>query len=237
MTRSLFNLGSIVERIVDLLLPGRCAFCALPSASRCCDNCAALLPKNEICCHRCANPLALKFEGVCADCQQQTPYYSATIAPLIYEFPVDTALKAMKDRRQLFYVPLFSDILLRALRDRSLPIDVIVPVPLHRIRHATRGFNQAEELAGNVARRCGLPIFTGVKRKRSTRSQRGLSAVERRQNLRGAFAVTKRLRFRRPLIIDDVMTTGQTCNELAGSLLASGAVEVYVLVVARARVG
>lgn len=96
MARYLFDFGNIAERVVELLLPGRCAFCALPSTSRCCDKCAALLPKNEICCHRCANPLTRKFDGACADCQQQTPDYTATIAPLIYEFPVDTALKAMK---------------------------------------------------------------------------------------------------------------------------------------------
>lgn len=112
--------------------------------------------------------------------------------------------------------------------------DALLPVPLHPWRHAARGFNQALELARPLARRSGLPLLTITRRVRRTRPQTGLTAAERRRNLRGAFSVTRRLPCRHPLIVDDVMTTGETCSQLARVLLAAGAEDVSVLTAARA---
>jgi ComF family protein len=112
--------------------------------------------------------------------------------------------------------------------------DALLPVPLHRSRHTSRGFNQAYELARPLARRSGLPLLTITRRRRRTRPQTGLSAAERRRNLKGAFMLTRRLPCRHPLIVDDVMTTGETCGQLARVLLAAGAKDVSVLVAARA---
>jgi len=149
-----------------------------------------------------------------------------------YSFPVDTALKAMKFRRQLMYAPAFASLLLPTLIGEFCECDALVAVPLHRWRHITRGFNQAAELVGELAAKTGLPIIDQALRIRSTRTQSGLSAEARRQNLRNAFEVRGPLGARYPLIIDDVMTTGATCEQLATSLLAAGAKKVSVLTVA-----
>jgi len=145
------------------------------------------------------------------------------------------AIKSLKFRRNLYYLPLFGEILLAEIGSRFVDADHLVPVPLHRWRQALRGFNQALELASYISRRSGLPIAQNVSRVRATKTQSGLTAQQRRQNLQDAFRVSGRLPARRPLIIDDVMTTGETCNQLAGTLLSAGAECVYVLTIARAQ--
>jgi len=138
----------------------------------------------------------------------------------------------MKFRRQLTFAPAFAEILLGVLLAEFAECDALVPVPLHRWRHVTRGFNQALELARPLAKKTGLPIIQTVTRNRATSSQTGLSAAARRTNLEDAFVVHGDLQYRHPLIIDDVITTGATCNQLAKSLLAAGAKNVGVLAVA-----
>ncbi|MEX2125924.1 MAG: phosphoribosyltransferase family protein [Woeseia sp.] len=112
--------------------------------------------------------------------------------------------------------------------------DALLPVPLHHWRHSLRGFNQAVELCKPLSRETGLPLLRSAKRIRRTRPQTGLDAAARRRNVKDAFAVTGKLNCRHPLIVDDVMTTGETCRQLAHALLDAGAVTVGVLTVARA---
>lgn len=157
------------------------------------------------------------------------------MAPLLYEFPVDAAIKALKFRRQLYYLPVFANLLAAAVEQAFPDVDGLVPVPLHHWRHALRGFNQAHELCKIISLYTKIPISGGVRRARATKTQSGLSAVARRQNLRGAFALSGRFGLRYPLVIDDVMTTGETCGELAKTLLGAGAEKVSILTIARAR--
>jgi ComF family protein len=101
----------------------------------------------------------------------------------------------------------------------------------------TRGFNQATELCRPLHRATGLPILTQAVRVRATSAQTGLHAAERKRNLENAFAVSGKLQCRHPLIVDDVITTGETCSQLAMSLMEAGAESVSVLTVARAYTG
>ncbi len=110
--------------------------------------------------------------------------------------------------------------------------DAAVPVPLHRSRERTRGFNQARELA----RHLGVPLADVLVRSRKTEAQADLPAGRRHANVRGAFAL-------RPgasvdgavvVLVDDVSTTGATLNACAAALLDAGAGEVRALTAARA---
>ena len=139
----------------------------------------------------------------------------------------------MKFRGQLMYAPAFASLLLPLLRSAFNECDSLVPVPLHRWRHITRGFNQSAELSKALATLTGLPQFHGVRRVRATRTQSGLTYARRKKNLLGAFSINGKLRSRYPLIIDDVITTGATCENLALALVGSGAERVGVLTVAR----
>jgi ComF family protein len=151
-----------------------------------------------------------------------------------YAFPVSGMLKALKFRRQQFFAPALGDLLISALEDKMSEVDAILPVPLHRWRHFQRGFNQASEIARPLARRYGLPLITSVRRRRATLPQSGLSTAEREKNLRHVFVADRHLACRYPLIVDDVITTGSTINQLASVLLAAGAQRVAAAAVARA---
>jgi ComF family protein len=169
---------------------------------------------------------------LCADCQRLAPAFTRARSPFHYAFPVDTALKAMKFRAQLMYAPAFAALLLPVLKSEFTDCDALVAVPLHRWRHIKRGFNQADELCKALAKGAELPLSDSAIRLRATKSQSGLGSAVRRRNLRGAFAVG-RIRARYPLIVDDVITTGATCEHLAQALLGAGAKKVGVLTVAR----
>jgi len=114
--------------------------------------------------------------------------------------------------------------------------DVVAPVPLHWRRRLARGFNQAALLAAAVARRYAVPVTRAVRRRRGTPSQAGLSNAQRRANVAGAFQVRRaeRVRGRRVLLVDDVMTTGATASACAAALKRAGAAYVAVLTLARA---
>ncbi len=223
-------------RLARAAFPGYCVLCgteiAVPGF---CTRCVFDLPRIQNACGRCAVPLAPERE--CADCRRRPPPFVAARAALSWTFPVDAALKALKFRRQLHYVPAFTELLVPLLAEGFPGVDALVPVPLHRWRHAVRGFNQARELCRPLGRRFGLPIDGHARRIRRTRPQAGLDAAARRRNLHRAFAVRGRPRWRHPLIVDDVMTTGETCRRLAAALLDAGAETVSVLVVARAATG
>ena len=201
-----------------------------------CSGCYEDLPWIDKSCSRCAQPVeAVLPENVhCAECQQRPPPFCAAIAPLAYLFPVDAAIKALKFRRKLFYAPAFGKLLEQSLAKLPGDIDALLPVPLHWRRHATRGFNQADELCKIMQKAHRPTRITNVTRKRSTPYQSGLDASERRRNLRDVFAVQGEINARHVLIVDDVITTGETCRQLAKVLKKHGAGKVSVLAVARA---
>lgn len=126
-----------------------------------------------------------------------------------------------------------ADLLIAPVSAAALP-DFIVPMPLHSSRLRERGFNQALEIARGVSKKTGIALLPAVcKRIKNTPSQTGLPWKAREKNVKGAFTCQADLAGRRIAILDDVMTTGATLNELAKVLRKSGAIHVSGWVVAR----
>ena len=124
------------------------------------------------------------------------------------------------------------DLLADALpRDRQF--DAVTAVPLHWRRRWQRGYNQAELLGQEIARRRAIPVLRVLRRGAATRAQAGLSNAQRRENVAGAFAARRRVAGMRILLIDDVMTTGATAGACARALKKAGAKSVSVLALAR----
>ena len=221
------------------VMPRRCAFCGAArrhDEPAICAGCEADLPWISEQCRGCARPLAAKpDEGVvCADCQARPTPFHVAAAPLAYEYPVDAAIRMFKFHRKLHYATAFGELLCRAAADLPADIDALLPVPLHWLRHGVRGFNQAAEICRPLQTASGLPVVRNVSRVRRTPYQSALGANQRRRNLAGAFAVRGTVPARHVLLVDDVITTGATCAQLARELLAHGARKVSVLALARA---
>jgi ComF family protein len=229
--------SALLERAEAELMPRRCPFCGtrVPGVGcLICDGCMQDLPPNDPACRSCAMPIGAATEAVCAGCQLRPPPFTRSVVPFAYAYPLDAAIRAMKFRRRLYYLPAFAALLTEAAAALPGDVDAVLPVPLHRLRLATRGFNQAFELARPVAAALNLPLLHCIHRRRHTPYQSGLAPRERRRNLAGAFRLQGDVDADHVVIVDDVVTTGTTCAQLAVLLRQSGVRRVSVLALARA---
>jgi ComF family protein len=195
-----------------------------------CEPCVAdlpWLPRGR--CDTCAVPLA--SGTVCGACLDLPPRFDRVQTPFAYRFPVDALIHGLKYGGRLALARPLGEALAQAVpRDA----DAIVPMPLARGRLSERGFNQALEIARVVAARAGIPLLPLACRKVvDTPPQATLPWKERAKNIRRAFVCDADLRGKRIAVVDDVLTTGATLNELARVLRKAGAAEVAGWVVAR----
>lgn len=170
---------------------------------------------------------------MCGACLKHSPAFDRTIAALAYAFPLDRLIPRLKYHGALAVAPLLGECLTETCRTQPRP-DRVLAMPLHAGRIRERGFNHSTEIARVVAKRLQLPLYSGgCRRIRDTPPQMGLPHDARRRNLRGAFACSADLGGMHIAVIDDVMTTGTSLNELAATLKRAGAREVSCWVAAR----
>lgn len=227
------RLSKAAKSCASALLPQDCFLCAAPGGdSLLCPACIGGLP--YLSAERC--PLcALPTPGaaICGACLKQPPHFDATQAVFRYEAPVDSLIQALKYGHRLASADFLGKALARAAT--APRPDLILPVPLSRARLAQRGFNQAVEIARALSRALGVALETRhVLRRHDTAPQASLPWKERAKNIRHAFECEIDLSGKTVLVVDDVMTTGATLDELARTLKARGAARVDNHVVARA---
>jgi ComF family protein len=171
---------------------------------------------------------------ICGSCLKKPPAFTRTLAALRYTFPADALIHALKYQTHLAIAPVLADLFIARLETaESLP-DVIVPMPLHPIRLRERGFNQAMEISRRIAKQTGIALLPdGCSRIKHTLPQTGLPWKERQKNIRRAFSCKIDVSGKHVAIVDDVMTTGATLNELAQVLRRRGATEISNWVIAR----
>ena len=223
-------LFSTCARNVHAWAGGDCLLCGAESGPELlCPACIGELPALPESCPQCALPSPAA--AVCGSCINRSPHFDATLALWRYEFPCDGLVQALKYGAQLALAGFFA----RSLASRPLPeVDVVLPMPLHAKRLAERGFNQALEIARGLARYRGTPIEPrGVLRVKNTPPQTELPYEDRAKNVRGAFRCELDLSGASVAVLDDVMTTGATLNELARVLKRAGARRVENFVIAR----
>lgn len=155
---------------------------------------------------------------------------------LVFEGPIRRALHTLKYRRNVGLGDALAQHLVEYVDVLGWPVDVVVPVPLGKARMKERGYNQVGLVAMPLASlRDWRYEPKALFRARETRSQVGLSAVERKENVSGAFrSDPAKVSGRTVLLMDDVATTGATLSACADALLQSGAKEVFSLTLARA---
>ncbi len=221
-------------KFVQRLIAPSCLLCSGPSAGALlCAPCDADLPRfandHREHCDTCALPITAGTR--CGACLTHPPAYDHVCAPYTYAFPTDALVQALKYRGMLAIAPLFGGAIASCLDERP---DVIVPMPLADERLRERGFNQGQEIARHVAGITGLPLLPrACRRVRNTPPQAVLPWKERAKNIRKAFVCDEDFTGKHVAVVDDVMTTGATLNELARNLKQAGAVRVTGLIAAR----
>ncbi|TAJ19280.1 MAG: ComF family protein [Dehalococcoidia bacterium] len=227
-------LGRLRVEAAEFVLPQRCLVCGRFGAALH-PECAASLPAADgPRCHRCWRPGAGTWCERCASGGPAVPAFDGLRTPFTFTGDARRAILEAKFRGvTALLVPLA-----RAAADvvpGEWAIEAVVPVPLARGRRRSRGYNQAEVAAAEVAGCLGVPVQKRwLRRTRETPPQASLTADARSRNLRGAFEV--RLPDsapRRVLVVDDVTTTGATLEEAARAFRAAGARQVYALAIAR----
>ena len=181
-----------------------------------------------------------QIHSVCADCWQQLPWLKSTVqrqeieihSACHYDYPIDRIIQKFKYEQQLH----FQQLLAGALMQLRLPkIQAIVPMPISKQRLAERGYNQSLVLSKILAKQLNLPIWQPITRLQQ-HSQKGLTRLERIENIQQQFQIntTSKLRYRRVLILDDVVTTGSSIFALKQKLEQLGCQKVYAACIASA---
>ena len=167
----------------------------------------------------------------CGRCLRKQPLFDRTVAAFAYGFPLDRLVQALKFSGQLHLANGLADKLVNFVAVRP---DCIVPMPLHPARLMQRGHNQSLELARRAAARLDIPLLPhSCLRVRDTPPQSSLKWKERGKNMRKAFHCREDFAGRHVAMVDDVMTSGASLNEMALALRRAGAREVSAWVVAR----
>lgn len=216
--------------------PARCLVCGIYPAADICAACRDdFFPDAVARCRSCAARLPPDTRSAhCAPCLRAPPHFDATVALGDYLAPLDGLVLALKYGHRLAVARVLGALLAQRAEDAVGESSAVIPVPLAFERHAERGFNQAHELARELARRLRRPLRADLlRRPRHGPAQEALTRRARASNVRGAFAVHGDVRGAHLAVVDDVMTSGATLNEVARVLKAAGAAAVVNLVVAR----
>ena len=210
----------------------KCLLCASPQTNThaVCGACLDELPWHpSTSCPQCG---LSSSRQLCGSCISSPPDFDATHAVFLYQYPIDKMMQRYKYGNMLNISHTFGQL----LADKSAfeAIDLIIPMPMHPTRIKERGFNQALEIAKVLSKNHPQKLdYKSVIRQTLTPPQASLALKERVKNIKGAFKVNSDLVGKRIAIVDDVMTTGASLNELAKTLKKAGASHVECWVVAR----
>lgn len=226
----------LYTRLATLIPKQSCVLCAEYSVFCVCESCEKSLQVNAHRCHSCATELnsGLHF---CGSCLAHAPLFAKAYTLYDYSGYCANLIKRFKFDQQLcvgdFFAHKLYDKYQMLVADQG-EYDAIIPLPLSPQRLRERGYNQTHELLRVIAKKTNVVVDqTSVERTKATRALSTLDLQERKTEIKNAFSA-KPMTYNKVLLVDDVMTTGASLNELAKTVLKSGVKSCDVLVVARA---
>jgi len=216
--------------LLDLVFPRRCLVCRCPGGELC-EGCrAGLVRVQPPICGRCGAPTEWPVDR-CRECEGRQIAFASARAAILYDDAARALVGGWKERGLRGLARTAADLVADELpRPRAAGIAFVPPDGDRSLR---RGHHPAERLAEELAGRWDLPVLRVLRRTRAVHRQRGLPLKERRSNVRGAFAATRRVPTR-VCLVDDVYTSGSTASAAASALCANGARWVEVITFARA---
>jgi ComF family protein len=225
-------------RVLDFALPPRCAGCGaiMAEVHTFCPECWKQLDfLGAGGCETCGLPLELAGSSVCAGCLAQPPRIARTRAAVAYgELSRGLAIR-LKYGRKVAVAKTMARYMAALVGDGDSS-RMLIPVPLHRTRLWVRGFNQSQLVASELSRRLRIPAHPfALRRIRRTPPLKGMSALQRRKAVAGAFKVRDKsvVAGKTVILVDDVLTTGSTAEACARTLKRAGAVRVELVSWAR----
>lgn len=230
-----------LKKVQEWILPHYCCFCEEEAKNTrdVCSDCEKTLPWAFERCYRCGLAGEFKSSTVyCENCVENPPGFDRLCAVFSYEKPITKLIRGLKFGRKLCYGQILGEWLADKVNDwypeGNFP-EAIIPIPLHPKRLSKRGYNQALECLWSVKKQHKIPILHNVcSRIRHTKPQSELkNRDQRRFNLNKAFRVIKPLNLEHVAIMDDVVTTGSTVNNMSMALKAAGVLLVDVWCMAR----
>lgn len=242
---------ALFRQVADIIYPPRCVVCGrflwkaplvrgTRSAFFCPECTTDFHSVASPLCPVCGQPFSSEVteDHLCEDCLRKRPFYEAAWAPYRYEGAILKGIYRLKYGSKGFLADAFGPLLTRFVEARLEGGEnlMIMPVPLHPKRLRERGFNQSLLLARHVSRALHIDLdFLSLRRVRYTPPQASLAKKERQQNVRGAFELATQgaVQGKTILLVDDVVTTGNTLNECARILRKGGAEKVFGLSLAR----
>jgi ComF family protein len=231
----------------DLIFPPRCTCCDAEISAKngpmLCEACfRELAPEPPLRCLRCAAriPGPIAEEDGCVLCRNAGLHFDRVATLGSYDGSLRSATLRMKHSEQEPLTMSVAELLWdrTAATLKSWDIDVVVPIPMHWSRRVLRATNSPDLLAATLARQLNVTLSTSlVVRRRNTATQSRLPPGRRFENVRGAFRLRRGVQIRgaRLLLVDDILTTGATCSEVARVCKRAGAAAVEIAVVARAQ--
>lgn len=231
-----------IAPLVDLVFPPRCPLCseAIAIQEGICAACwTGLVIPGHPCCAQCQRPFTDPAQDgmLCAPCLADTPLHDGIAAATLYNEPSRRLVLAFKRGGNIALAPWFAR-LIEARLPQIGPDWLLVPVPLHRWRLWSRGYNQSALLAREIAvDTAGQLVIDGLERIKATPSLGGLGASQRTAALKGAIAVNPRraglFKGAKVVLVDDVLTSGATTDACIRALRKAGAERVVIACFAR----
>ena len=223
------------QQIISCLLPYHCFICEEKTKPpvELSDDCLAMIIQQQYRCQRCAKRLS-SSTSLCGNCISHPPYFDKIICLGDYDSLLKDLIIRLKFQQKLSISKLLGLLLSQQLKTQNQP-QALIAVPLPRRRLAQRGFNQAFEIAKTVSKTLAIPLDKHLcQRQRYTPPQTSLPAKKRAANVRNAFKLNSLPTSQHIAIIDDVVTTGSTVNEISSLLKAHGVTTIEVWCIARA---
>lgn len=227
----------IKEKMMDFLYPRTCPVCGEvvgEKEEKVCTECKEKLVyiKNPSC-SKCGKPLQNFREQYCRDCKRHAHYFDRGKAVWVYNKELRESIYRFKYDNKREYADFYIEEIVKRHGGwiKSLGVEVIIPVPLHKKKQKSRGFNQAEVLARGIGKALNIPVETKlICRQKNTVAQKELNSKERQKNLKNAFKIVQNdVQLRKVLLVDDIYTTGSTIDAMATVLKSGGVKEVYMI--------
>ncbi len=222
-----------LKKILDLLFPRRCPICdEIIRDGYIHDKC---IPKIKIIGKKscCICGKYIPNGSICRECNEHNHYYDLGISTFIYTGELKESILRFKYNKRQEYAKFFAREMAKKILVNNIPIDIIVPVPIHRKRLVKRGYNQAELLAKEIASIIDKPFNNCLIRIKNTKPLNQLDKNQRLETMKGTIKFSgDNIIDKDILIVDDIYTTGTTIDICANKLKEVGANKVYFITIA-----